>query len=329
MGVHLFDLVVDRLNDSQFLFSLLVAVATMATVFTLAMPFVFPGDNLGRRMKAVSTERNRLRERERERLASERKGLREKPKTYMVRIVESLNLRKWLGTDTAPAQLAAAGFRGKKAEIAFLFFRLIAPSSMFIFSFVYLFVVLQLDWPLTWKVAVLLGVTYVGAKGPDLYLRNATQKRRTSLRRAFPNTLDLLLLCVESGMSIEHAIRKVGKEIGADSVPMAEELTLTAAELSYLSDRRQAYENLAARSGSWHIKAVTTALIQAEQYGTPMGQALRVLAQESRDSRMMEAEKKAAALPPKLTVPMIIFFLPVLFAVIGTPAIIQIRAINH
>ena len=300
----------------------------MATVLTLALPLIMPADNLNRRMKAVSTERSRLRERERERLATERKGLREQPKTYMVRVVDRLNLRSWLGTDTAPAQLAAAGFRGKKAEIAFLFFRLVAPGCMLVAATLYLFVVLHLDWPLTGKVAVVLAATYAGAKAPDLYLRNATNKRRTSLRRAFPNTLDLLLICVESGMSIENAVRKVGKEIGAESVPMAEELTLTAAELSYLSDRKQAYENLALRSGTEHIKAVTTALVQAEQYGTPMGQALRVLAQESRDARMIEAEKKAASLPPKLTVPMIVFFLPVLFAIIGTPAIIQITSMN-
>lgn len=325
----MFDLLASRLGDSHFLFSILVALAAMATVLTVAMPLVLPADNLNRRMKAVSTERQRLRERERERLSNERKGLREKPKTYMLRVVESLNLRKWFGTDTAPAQLAAAGYRGKKAEIAFLFFRFVSPGVMLGASGLYLFVVLDIDWPLTWKIGAVLAATYLGAKGPDIYLTNATQKRRTSLRRAFPNTLDLLLICVESGMSIEHAIRKVGREIGAESVPMAEELTLTAAELSYLSDRRQAYENLSVRCGTEHIKAVASALIQAEQYGTPMGQALRVLAQESRDARMIEAEKKAAGLPPKLTVPMIVFFLPVLFAIIGTPAIIQISAISH
>ena len=280
----MFDIIAARLADSHFLFSLLVAVAAMATVLTVGMPLLMPADTLQRRMKAVSTERTRLRERERERLASERKGLREKPKTYMVRVVESLNLRSWLGTDTAPTQLAAAGYRGKKAEVAFLFFRLVSPAVMLLAATFYIFVVLNLAWPLTWKICAVLAATYAGAKGPDLYLRNATQKRRNALRRAFPNTLDLLLICVESGMSIEHAVRKVGKEIGAESVAMAEELTLTAAELSYLSDRKQAYENLANRTGTEHIKAVTTALLQAEQYGTPMGQALRVLAQESRDS---------------------------------------------
>ncbi|MCW6506496.1 type II secretion system F family protein [Lichenifustis flavocetrariae] len=324
----MFEHLSQRLGDTQFLFSLLVAVAAMATVLTVAMPLLSPADHLNRRMKAIATERGRIRARERTRLASEKKGLREKPKAYMLRVVEHLNLRKWVGTDTAPAQLAAAGFRGNKAEIAFLFFKLVAPLLLMGLTSFYLFVLSSSDWPVINRIAGVLFATYLGIKAPDIFLSNATQKRRASIKRAFPNTLDLLLICVESGMSIEHAIRKVGKEIGSESVAMAEELSLTAAELSYLSDRRQAYENLGTRTGTEHIKAVTSALMQAEQYGTPMGTALRVLAQESRDARMMEAEKKAASLPPKLTVPMILFFLPVLFAIIGTPAIIQVMALS-
>jgi tight adherence protein C len=143
------------------------------------------------------------------------------------------------------------------------------------------------------------------------------------MKKAFPDALDLMLICVEAGMSIEHAFRKVSSEVGAQSVPLAEELTLATAELSYLSERRQAYENLANRTGLESVKSVCTALVQAERYGTPLGTALRVLAQESRDQRMNEAEKKAASLPPKLTVPMIVFILPTLFIVISGPAILK------
>ena len=125
---------------------------------------------------------------------------------------------------------------------------------------------------------------------------------------------------------IEHAGRKVASEIGSQSIPMAEELTLTMAEMSYLPDRRQAFENFAQRTGVELVKSLSTVLIQSEKYGTPLGAALRVLSQEGRDNRMMEAEKKAASLPPKLTVPMILFFLPVLFVIIGTPAVIQVMA---
>ena len=125
-------------------------------------------------------------------------------------------------------------------------------------------------------------------------------------------------------MSLEHAGRKVAAEIGTQSVAMAEEMTLTMAEMSYLPDRRQAFDNFAKRTGLELIRSLATVLIQSEKYGTPLGAALRVLSQEGRDNRMMEAEKKAASLPPKLTVPMIIFFLPVLFLIIGTPAVIQV-----
>jgi tight adherence protein C len=129
-------------------------------------------------------------------------------------------------------------------------------------------------------------------------------------------------------MSIEMAFRRVSAEVGTQSVALAEELTLTTAELSYLQDRKQAYENLAQRTNLEGVKAVCMALMQAERYGTPMGQTLRVMAQENRDMRMSEAEKKAAALPPKLTVPMILFFLPVLFVVILGPAAIRVMEIK-
>jgi tight adherence protein C len=163
---------------------------------------------------------------------------------------------------------------------------------------------------------------------PDLFLKNLITRRQQSVRRAFPDALDLMLICVESGMSVDAAFKKVSEEVGTQSIPLAEELALTTAELSYLQDRRQAYENLAVRTNIDGVKAVCTALIQAERYGTPLGQALRVLAQENRDMRMAEAEKKAAGLPPKLTVPMILFFLPVLFVVILGPAAIRVMDIR-
>ena len=147
--------------------------------------------------------------------------------------------------------------------------------------------------------------------------------------RAFPDALDLLLICVESGMSIEAAFTRVASEIGSQSVELAEEFALTTAELSYLPDRRQAFENLAKRCGHSGVKAVAAALNQAERYGTPLGQALRVTAQENREMRMQEAERKAAALPAKLTVPMIVFFLPSLFIVILGPAAMRVMHLMH
>lgn len=314
--------------SAQAIGAIFVAVAVAASVLSLLLP-VMNTDTLGKRMKSVGVERERIRQRERERLAKEgRKGLRHEQKAYMKMIVDNLSLEKWLGTETAKQKLWMAGYRGPQAETAFVFFRLVAPIAFAIMAALYVFVIADLDKPFMFKLLMCMAALYGGMKAPEVFLSNATQKRQQSMARAYPNALDLLLICTESGMSIEHSFRKVSQEIGVESVPMAEELTLTTAELSYLPDRRQAYENLANRTGLEAMKSLSTVLTQAERYGTPLGAALRVLAQESRDQRMNEAEKKAAALPPKLTVPMILFFIPVLFAVIMTPAIIQIYKWN-
>ncbi|MDB5558654.1 MAG: type secretion system protein [Enterovirga sp.] len=314
-----------KLADPQTMAALFAAFAAGATVLTLAMPLV-EGNTLNKRMKAVANERERIRARERERMmkGQQKVSLRQEPKAYMKQIVHRFKLGDWLGTTTAKEKLVRAGFRGPQAEITFLFFRLVAPIGFLIFSLFYLFVIKDFGQPVMIRLGIAIGATFVGIKSPEIFLSNHTAKRQLSIRRAWPDALDLLLICVEAGMSIEGAFRRVSQEVGTQSVALAEELTLTTAELSYLQDRRVAYENLAHRTGLDSIKAVTTALIQAERYGTPLGTALRVLAQESRDMRMSEAEKKAAGLPPKLTVPMILFFLPVLFVVIMTPALIQV-----
>ena len=314
-----------KLSDPQVLATILVGIAAAATVFTVAMPLV-EGNALGKRMKAVALEREKIRARERERLAAgaDRASLRMEPKAYMKRIVERFKLGDWLGTETAKAQLLMAGYRGPQAEVAFLFFRLVAPILMLVVSIFYLFVLEILAQPFLVRCGFVICAVYLGIKAPEIFLKNKIQKRQLAIRRAWPDSLDLMLICVESGMSVEQSFRRVGVEVGTQCVPLAEELTLTTAELSYLAERRTAFDNFANRTGLEAVRAVTTALIQAERYGTPVGQALRVLAQESRDMRMAEAEKKAAALPPKLTVPMILFFLPVLFVVIMTPALIQV-----
>ncbi len=189
----------------------------------------------------------------------------------------------------------------------------------------YLFVFNDFGLPVMSRVTAVVAAAVAGYYAPNLYLSNRIAKRRTSIMQAFPDALDLLLICVESGMSIEAAIQKVGQEIGGQSIDLAEELTLLSAELSYLPERRMAYEGLARRTNHPGVKSVATAMTQAEQYGTPLGSALRVMAKENRDLRLAAAEKKAAALPAKLTVPMIVFFLPVLFVVILGPAIINIQ----
>ncbi len=322
------DQIIRALSEPSFIIALLVAVAVFATVFTL-LP-ALGGNELKARMKSVAIERDELRARERARMLAEagkgNKGLREQS-TGLRQIVEKLDLRRALVDEGTVQKLKMAGFRGENPLTKFLFLRFLLPFVGLVLSGIYIFLLDALpEQPPLMKGFVCILVAYAGFYAPNMYVSNLASKRKQSIQRAWPDALDLLLICVESGMSIEAGFKKVSDEIGSQSVELAEELVLTTAELSYLQERRTAYENLAGRTGLESVKSVTQALIQAERYGTPIAHALRVLANESRDMRMNEAEKKAAALPPKLTVPMILFFLPVLFAVILGPAGISISA---
>jgi tight adherence protein C len=224
-------------------------------------------------------------------------------------------------------KLAQAGFRGPRPISTFYFFRFVMPFVFAILVAFYLFVVNDFGLQTMQKVAGCVAALLIGYYAPNIYISNIASKRRESIVAAFPDSLDLLLICVESGMSIEAAIMKVSQEVGSTSIELAEELSLLTAELSYLPERRQAYEGMAKRTNHPGVKSVVTAMIQAERYGTPLGAALRVMAKENRELRLSAAEKKAAALPAKLTVPMILFFLPVLFVVILGPAIIKVQDI--
>jgi len=317
----------NSLSDPAFLIALFVGVAVFATMFTLVPSF--GGNQLKSRMKSVALERDELRAKQRARLAVEadrrRKGLREEQSKGMRSVVDRLDLRRALADEATLTKLKLAGFRGQNPLTKFLFFRLVLPFVGFGLAAAYVFLLGGLpEQPPMVKIFVCIVVAYGGFYAPILYVTNRATKRKFSIQRAWPDALDLMLICVESGMSVEAAMRKVAEEIGSQSVELAEEFVLTNAELSFLPDRRQAYENLAGRTGLESVKGVSQALIQAERYGTPVATALRVLSNESREMRMNEAEKKAAALPPKLTVPMILFFLPVLFCVILGPAGIQI-----
>jgi len=322
------DFLITRLHDVRFMTMLLAAIAASATVYTLVMP-LFAGEGLSKRMKAVASERERIRQRERDRLnKSEKVSLRQTPKQVVSRVVEDFNLTKWLAQEAARDKLIMAGYRGQAPYVTFLFARMVAPIVLLVGSVIYVFLIAHMEKPMPVKIGICVGAAYLGLQAPMLFLRNAISKRQLSIKRAFPDALDLLLICIESGMSVEMAFRKVAVEIVGQSIALSEEFTLTTAELSYLQDRKVAYENLARRTGLEGVKSVCLALQQAERYGTPLGHSLRVMAQENRDMRMNEAEKKAAALPPKLTVPMILFFLPVLFVVILGPTAIKITELQ-
>jgi tight adherence protein C len=310
--------------------TVLAAIAAFATALTVLMP-VLSRDRLATRMQVMATERDKMRSaRLTELTKKDGQGrLRSTPKGFMQEIVDKLNLRSMFDTEEVRDKLKSAGLRGQGPLVAYMFFRVAVPIIIAVCALAYLFVLADYDYPFLVKIGLAIGAAYFGYYVPNMFIQNLVQRRQTSIKNSFPDALDMLLICVQSGMSAEMAFGKVADEIGSQSLELAEELSLTTAELSYLPERRLAYENLGKRTGISGVKAVATALIQAERYGTPVGQALRVMAKENREMRMAEAEKKAAALPPKLTVPMIVFFLPVLFVVILGPAMIQVFALTR
>lgn len=314
-------------GNVDLLFASMAAMSVFFACIVVCWPYLAQ-DPLGVRMRHLADELEVIRTRERTKLrAGKQPSLRTEPKKVFKDIYDRLNLAGQAKNGAMVQRLRMAGYRGRGPVVTFVAIRLIMPFLLIAVVTFYVFIVLQLEHPFLVKLAICLAAALPGYYAPAIYVKNRITKRQISIRRAWPDALDLLLICVQSGMGIESAFGKVAQEIGSQSEALAEELSLTTAELSYLPDRRKAYENLAERTGLDGVKAVVTTLVQAERYGTPIGQSLRVLAQESRDARMGEAEKKAAALPPKLTVPMILFFLPVLFAVVVTPAAIQIANI--
>lgn len=316
---------VEMVMRPQLVVTILAAVATFATVLTLTLPLL-SRDRTHQRMRVMATERDKMRAARMAEFAKDggTARLRQTNKGFMQQIVDKLNLRSAFESDEIKSKLKMAGLRGQAPLVAYMFFRLVMPIIVMIVAFFYVFWVAKLAYPPLVKAGMAIGAGYLGFYLPNMFIQNLVQRRQQAIGQAFPDALDMLLICVQAGMSVEAAFGKVAKEVGSQSLELAEEFSLTTAELSYLQDRRQAFDNLGKRTGVVTIKAVATALIQAERYGTPVSQALRVMAKESRDMRMSEAEKKAAALPPKLTVPMIIFFLPVLFIVILGPAALQV-----
>jgi tight adherence protein C len=311
------------LTDPLLIAGVLGAGACFATIVTLAAPSLAE-DKLGSRLKEVAKKREELRKKSRAELAKGAGSLQHKDANSLAKsLVQKLNLQKALADDTLAEKLVRAGLRGNAAQTMFYFYRAALPIVFGLAALAYV-IFFGEELATQMKLVAVVGGVAAGFYAPNIYLQNLADTRRAKIMAAFPDSLDMMLICVESGMSIETALQRVGQEIATASVELAEEFALTTAELSYLPERRMAYENLARRTNHPGVKAVAMALTQAEKYGTPVGQALRVMAKENRELRLAEAEKKAASLPPKLTVPMIVFFLPVLFAVIIGPALIQV-----
>ncbi|MEP7239877.1 MAG: type II secretion system F family protein [Devosia sp.] len=324
----------EHLLTRDFVIAVLAAVSAAAVVFTVGFSLLGgSGATMKQRIKRVALEREKMRAEEMARLRG-RGAAQDEPRTmrrvagreYVTNIVNRFSLQKLFADEKTVDALSRAGYRGQGPLNTFVFARFVTPFVAFVLAFLYLQFTVFADKPIYLNAMYALFLGLIGAYLPTVLLKNRTIKRQKSIRRAWPDALDLMLLCVESGMSVEHAFKRVSKEIGLQSAELAEEITLTTAELSFLEDRTRAYDNLAKRTGLDGVKSVMTSLIQAERYGTSVGTSLRVMAEEGRETRMSDAEKKAASLPPKLTVPLIVFFLPVLFIVIIAPAIIKIAS---
>ncbi|MSP81442.1 MAG: type II secretion system F family protein [Alphaproteobacteria bacterium] len=294
------------------------------SIVAIGLPLV-PRDTFSSRLKAVAKRREELQAQQRAKL-TERKGpRRQEPRhNYMKLVVDRLNLQKAVDAPNLRNRLSQAGWRGRRPAYTFVFLRVALPLLFGAIAAVVTFGSANLDSPVALKLLMCGGAAFVGYLIPGILLTNTVKKRQSELLKGFPDSLDLITICVEAGLSMEGAFSRVTEEIAESSPILAEEFGLTTAELAFLGDRRQALENFSFRTGQESIKALVTSLIQSEKYGTPLGVALRVLSKENREARMSRAEKKAGGLPAALTVPMILFFLPVLFLVLVGPAAIQV-----
>jgi tight adherence protein C len=315
----------DWLTDPRNLAALMSSVAAFLAVFGMLLPLL-QRDVYGSRLKAITDRRNELTAANRKKF--EKPTLRQQMTaraSLMKTVLERLNLRDLMEQPGLRKRLIQAGKRSNQALVTFAFAQVALPVVGAAVSALILFgSPAYKETALAIKLSIVFGALLFGYYMPQILLSNAIKKRQEALLKKLPDALDLMVICVEAGMSSEAAFQKVSEEMAVDGIELSEEWAITYTELAYLGDRRAALENLAERTGLPTVKSFVTALIQAERYGTPIGVSLRVVAQENRDTRMAKAEEKAASLPAKLTVPMVIFFLPVLFIVLLGPTIIQV-----
>ncbi len=317
--------------NPQTIVPIIFAALAFLTVIGLGLPWLQP-DIFKSRLKIINQKRGELSQQRRQRLDQARPTLRRLTsgrENFMRTVLEKLNIKNLTEQSGLRKKLIRAGYRSPQAIITFTFLRLALPLGLAGFAALLLFGG-NVKMAAAFKVVITMCVLLFGYMLPDILVSNAITKRQAGIQRSFPDALDLMVICVESGISLESAFTRVSEELALDAPELSEEIAITTAELAFLSDRRQALDNLAERTGSNSIKSLVTSLIQSEKYGTPLGAALRVVSQEGRDTRMAKAEEKAAALPAKLTVPMVTFFLPVLFLVLIGPTIIQVmHAFTH
>lgn len=313
--------------DVLWIATLLSGVATFAVLFAIYTAATVR-DPMAKRVKALNERREQLKAGITASTSKRRaKLVRKSETTDRIRaLLSSLKVLQDEQVKAAQVKLLQAGIRRKEWAVAVIFGRMVLPI---LFGGIMGFLVYGTDtfadWTALKRYGIVAGSLILGYKGPDLYLKNKIQKRSDAIRKGLPDALDLLVICAEAGLTVDAAFARVARELGKAYPELGEEFSLTAIELGFLTERRQAFENLATRIDLDAIRGVVTTMIQTEKYGTPLASALRVLSAEFRNERMMRAEEKAARLPAIMTVPLILFILPVLFIVILGPAACSIN----
>ena len=308
--------------DVLWVATILSAVAAAAVFFAIYAAITVR-DPMAKRVKALNQRREQLKDGITASTTKKRaKLVQQSDTTDRVRnALSSMQVLQDTQVKDAQQKLAQAGIRSKDLAFVVIFSRLVLPivlgggAALAIYGFDYL-----ADWSDLKRFGVFAGAAILGYKGADIYINNLIAKRTDLVRKGLPDAIDLLVICAEAGLTVDTAFARVSKELGSAYPELADEFSLTSIELGFLTERRQAFENLAYRVALDHVKGVVTTMIQTEKYGTPLASSLRVLSAEFRNDRMMRAEEKAARLPAIMTIPLILFILPVLFIVILGPA---------
>jgi len=302
--------------------SILAGLAAMAVMFAIYTAVTIR-DPMAKRVKALNARRDQLKSGIITQTAKKRASLVRKNETAdkMKDTLSALKVLQQSQLEVIQQKLAQAGIRKKELGIVVIFARMVLPIVLGGFvGFVVYGINFFPEWGGMKRLMAFAAAVGLGYKGPEIYLANLISKRTDAIRKGLPDALDLLVICAEAGLTVDASFNRVARELGRAYPELGDEFALTAIELSFLSERRQAFENLAWRVNLEAVKGVTTTMVQTERYGTPLASALRVLSAEFRNERMMRAEEKAARLPAIMTVPLILFILPVLFVVILGPA---------
>ena len=308
--------------DVIFIGTILAGIAAAAVVFAIYAA-VTVRDPMAKRVKALNARREEMKSGLITSKSRKRQSLVKRTETTdrMKDTLEGMKVLQESQIKIIQQKMAQAGYRNKEYAVVVIFLRMILPVVLGFIGVVVLYWTDTFpDWGSFKRFMAFAAMVVAGYKGPEIYLKNKANKRTDLIRKGLPDALDLLVICAEAGLTVDAAFNRVAKELGRAYPELGDEFALTAIELSFLTERRMASENLAYRVDLDSVRGVVTTMIQTERYGTPLASALRVLSAEFRNERMMRAEEKAARLPAIMTVPLILFILPVLFIVILGPA---------